>query len=454
MLFNSYDFLLIFLPLSLIIFYGLPKKFRIIFLILCSMIFYGVSGIVALTALIIGSLSSYFLVLVAKKKKITFFFILSVIIPILILINYKYLLFVAVDIPILLELQPLKVENLPLFMRILLPAGMSFYTLQIISFSVDTFNNKISNTTLKNYFFYISFFPQLISGPILRYSQMENQIKKIENNERKIDLTLGMKLLSFGLAIKIFGSDITKILADSVSELIVKDSGISIIDFFSYIFFYSNRIYFDFASYSIMAIGIAALFGIKLPRNFDDPYLSKSPKDFWRKWHITLSYWLRDYVYIRIGGNKLYTRNIIITLIISGVWHGAGFDFIIWGIYHAALIIGYKASTSFWEKQITFLRIATTYILISLSWPLFDLGLLNYINLISLIDLSFSSIFSLRHFMYLIFLFFIIFIVRIDQFCLTEKKDIFVSNPIVHALIIVSCFVFLNLSNTFIYFRF
>ena len=454
MLFNSLEFLFIFLPITLILFSLIPKKYRILFLLISSLTFYGISGFIALLALMIAATVSFFLVKFAQKKKSTVTFYSSSILPLLILLNYKYLYFFGVEVSDFIGLPTIKMETLPFFLTILLPAGMSFYTLQIISFCIDYYEDKIKLPPFSNYFLYISFFPQLIAGPIIRYSQIENQLKIFKNENLDINYAKAFKLITFGLCMKVFGADYANMLTETLKDEISPLNSISFLDTVCYIFLFSIRIYFDFSAYSIMAIGIALLFGIKLPQNFNDPYLSESPKDFWKKWHITLSYWLKDYVYIRLSGNKKYLRNIIIVFLLSGLWHGAGFNFLIWGLYHAFLVILYKLSRNFWDSQPKILKIMITFCLVSLAWPLFDIGIYNYKLLIDVTVFKFYSVLYLRHWLYLFFILSIIFFVKPDNFFNREEKLTFLNSPYLHGVLIIFCILFINLSETFIYFRF
>ncbi len=454
MLFNSLEFLFVFLPIILIFFSLISNQFRVLFLLISSLIFYGVSGFIALSALMLAATVSFFLIRFAKEKKNKITFYSSILFPLIILLNYKYLYFFGVEVLNFIGLPIIKMESIPFFLKILLPAGMSFYTLQIISFCIDYYEDKIKPPPFLNYFLYISFFPQLIAGPIIRYFQIENQLKNFKNEILDIDYPKAFKLISFGLCMKVFGADYANMLTETLKNEISPLNEISFLDTMCYIFLFSTRIYFDFSAYSIMAIGIALLFGIKLPQNFNDPYLSESPKDFWKRWHITLSYWLKDYVYIRLNGNKKYVRNILIVFLLSGLWHGAGFNFLIWGLYHAFLVLLYKLSSNFWNSQPKYLKIMITFLLVSLGWPLFDIGIHNYKLLIDLTVFKFDSVLNLRHWLYLFFILSIIFFIKPDNFCNREGKSNFSNSPYLHGFLIIFCILFINLSETFIYFRF
>ena len=365
--FNSIAFLLIFLPIVWIIFMNIKQDFRILVLLISSLIFYSISGIIPLIFMIIA-ISIGFYVAMLKKIKTKLYLFLSIFPPLMILFLFKYLNFSLNIIDAGAETR----NFFYFFLSVTLPAGISFYTFQIISYSMDVYAKKIKKE--QNFIklaTYISLFPQLIAGPILRYSQMVKQLNNIVINKKlEIDYKNALKYLSFGLAGKVFVSDLMNMLIKNKNAYDISVDA-SKLDIFFLINAYSIRIFFDFWAYSLMAIGIAKLFSLDLPINFREPYQTKNPKDFWRRWHITLSLWLRDYVYIKLGGNKNYTKNIIIVFLVCGLWHGAGYSFIIWGAYHAVLVITYHYSKNKWNKLNSSFQILLTYLLISIGWPLF-----------------------------------------------------------------------------------
>ncbi len=216
------------------------------------------------------------------------------------------------------------------FLNVTIPAGVSFYTFHILSYSLDVSRGriKIERNPLKMAL-YVTFFPQLIAGPIPRYWQIESQLEKLRNvNALKPDIVRGIKYVSYGLFFKVFVADRLFVWQDTIFYPCFNSAArvgqLSSLDALFNILAYSYRIYFDFWAYSIIAIGLGKFFCIDLPRNFDEPYISLSPKEFWRRWHMTLSFWLKDYVYLPLGGNKRYVRNIIVIFLACGLWHGAG----------------------------------------------------------------------------------------------------------------------------------
>ena len=205
-------------------------------MLISSLIFYGVSGLIALLALILAATVSFFLIKLSKKKKSKITYFSSIIFPLLILLNYKYLYFFGVEVSVFIGLPTIKMDSLPFFLKILLPAGMSFYTLQIVSFCIDHYEDKIKCPPFLDYFLYISFFPQLIAGPIIRYSQIENQLKNLKNQTLDINYPMAFKLISFGLCMKVFGADYANMLTETLKNESLSNNTISFPDTISYIF--------------------------------------------------------------------------------------------------------------------------------------------------------------------------------------------------------------------------
>lgn len=205
-----------------------------------------------------------------------------------------------------------------------------------------------------------------------------------------------------------------------------------------------------------MAIGIAKLFSLELPINFREPYQAVNPRDFWRRWHVTLSYWLRDYLYVKMGGNRSYIRNIVIVFVVCGVWHGAGWQFIIWGAYHAVLVIFYHLSKSVWDKLFSPAQVILTYLLVALGWPLFFLDIDAYLTFITApfnenIGLG---IYKLKHWLFITPILLWTFFSRERFWLYNETPRALFDSPIVHGMMFFIALIFVNYSETFIYFRF
>lgn len=338
MVFSSTIFLFVFLPFVLIIYFILPNiKAKNYFLLLSSLIFYayGESNfvLIMIISIVINYIFGFIVAYSANKKlyiKRTILFI-TVLANVGLLFYYKYYDFFIENVNGIFGL------NLPL-KHIILPIGISFFTFQIMSYIFDLYLGKIKlQKNICKLALYISLFPQLIAGPIVRYFDIESQI---DNRTINIDnFAEGLKRFIIGLGKKViiansFGSvadDIFSMQPNEMSLLLAWGGAIA----------YTLQIYFDFSGYSDMAIGLGRMFGFKFLENFNYPYIAKSIQDFWRRWHISLSSWFRDYVYIPLGGNRTgHTYlNLFIVFFITGLWHGASWNFIIWGLWHGLFLI-------------------------------------------------------------------------------------------------------------------
>ncbi len=339
MLFNSLDFL-IFFPIVVLVYFIIPKKIRYIWLLIASYYFYmcwnaqyalliGVSTIITyLSGIFLWKLNS-----VPLKKLVVAISFLS---NLGILIFYKYFDFILDNINVVLNKMNVQILDNPF--DILLPVGISFYTFQALSYTVDVYRKDVEaeKNPLK-YALFVSFFPQLVAGPIERSKNLLNQIKNIENikvwNYDRV--AKGVVLMIWGLFQKMVIADRISIFVDAVYEKLYVVGSIETI--FAAIGF-SIQIYCDFAAYSTIAIGAAKVMGFEIMENFDTPYFATSIKDFWRRWHISLSSWFRDYLYIPMGGNRKGKIrkyfNLMVTFLVSGLWHGASWNYVIWGGLH------------------------------------------------------------------------------------------------------------------------
>lgn len=258
---------------------------------------------------------------------------------------------------------------------VVLPIGISFFTFQQIAFLVDSYQKKVPVISFSRYFFFVSFFPQLIAGPIVHHSEIFSQFGKHKKHAQ--NFAIGASIFTFGLFKKVFIADTLALTATPVFDYAAADSDPSFAEAWFGTLAYSFQIYFDFSAYSDMAIGLARLFGLRLPQNFASPYKAKSITEFWRRWHITLSRFLKDYLYIPLGGNRAgYLKqksNVFITMLLGGIWHGAGWTFIIWGALHGTfLIINHVVSDlakrNKWPAMPTFLSWFLTLFLIAVAW--------------------------------------------------------------------------------------
>ena len=330
MVFTSISFIYYFLPLLLICYFVVPKKFRNIILLMFSVLFYFYGEPKYMLLMLIEVLISYVVGLLIDKYKSKNILIIGIFIHVLLFGIFKYFNFVIINVNNLFH------SNLNL-LNVVLPIGISFYTFQIISYEIDVYNKKVNvQSNILKYFLYVFLFPQLIAGPIVRYQDVNNEI---DNRNVTFEMfARGVRRFIIGLSKKV-------IIANNLGELcnIYLNLGDKSI-LFTWIFAisYMLQIYFDFSGYSDIAIGLGKMLGFNFPENFNYPYMAKSITDFWRRWHMTLSSWFRDYVYIPLGGNKkgvlMQIRNILIVWLLTGLWHGASWNFIVWGLYFGILL--------------------------------------------------------------------------------------------------------------------
>jgi alginate O-acetyltransferase complex protein AlgI len=451
--FNSLEFLVLFLPITFFAFYAVPPNLRLWVLVVASLVFYGVSGLEVLLAFLIAIIWGYSTAFLLGKWPRKFAIIFAISVPAFFLIMFKYLTFILDSVDAGSQIR----DHFWFFLSVLLPAGISFYTFEIVSYSLDVADGKIEpDHDLLRFTSFATFFPHLIAGPIMRYANLRQQLQLLQSTQiLKPKLATGLKFLSIGLFFKIF-------IADVSGMKVAKATGVPLdqltaIDQLTQIQFWAAQIYYDFWAYSIMAIGLGRLFCIELPINFSEPYLSKNPREFWQRWHVTLSYWLRDYVYIRMGGRDSYVRNILIVFALVGLWHGAGWNFVAWGIYHAILVIVYHFTASAWDRLPRAIAIVLTYILVSFGWPLFFLSLENYSLFIAHLWMApwHEAIYRPSDWLYLAAIGLVTFGLRERNWLYNESGGRYVADSaIVLAFLMFSGMLFLSWSTTFIYFRF
>ena len=376
MLFNTAQFA-VFFALVLATYLCLPKRHRNPLLLGASLAFYTLWSPVYLLLLLADILVNFVLLQrIAKSNRPRLYLALSVVFTIGLLARFKYAaMIVATALPALDSFFAVQLEVPALF----IPLGISFYSFQILALSFDTYRGQIEPIrSFPRYALFISFFPQLIAGPILRGEEFLPQLER--GGVRTRDRTRrGIWLIVVGLAKKIILADyLLKGFVDQVFEAqSATSSALNLLALYSFAF----QIYYDFSGYTNMARGMALLLGFELPANFKEPYLSKNPSEFWRRWHITLSRWLADYLYIPLGGSRRGRArtyiNLSITMLLGGLWHGASWSFVVWGGLHGLLLIGYRifARAKSDAEEPTVLRDALSILvhfhLVTLIWVFF-----------------------------------------------------------------------------------
>jgi len=461
MVFSSITFLFYFLPIVLGIYYIVPNKFKNIVLLIASLAFYAYGEPKYIVLMIVSIVTTYiFGILMCKYEKYKkLYLMLSIFVSIGLLVYFKYINFIIQNINLWLT-------NKIDFIYVVLPIGISFYTFQLISYIIDVYRGeaKVQKNVLK-LAMYISLFPQLIAGPIVRYTTVEEQIEKREYTFEKF--ANGVRRFVIGLGKKVL---IANVLGELNSAFLASNHTTAL---FYWLYAISGmlQIYFDFSGYSDMAIGLGKMFGFDFLENFNYPYIATSITDFWRRWHISLSSWFRDYIYIPLGGNRVskirWLRNIMIVWLLTGLWHGAAWNFIIWGLYFGVLLILEKVFLNkYLEKTPKVITRIYTLIIVMISFVIFNGESTTQIvqNIGGLIGINTSAIISQESLYYLKSYFVVILIgilgatpflkniVNKDKL----RKVINVIEPVFLLLILTICtsYIIDGSFNPFLYFRF
>lgn len=371
MQFNSFVFILLFLPLTIFAYFignKLNQLIGKIIIIVASLVFYAYAARSILIVLGISLLINYCSIIMIKKvnKWNKIFMIIPILINIGLLLYFKYLNFGITNINLIFG-KEFALKDL------VLPLGISFFTFQQIAYVVSVYRGELENCSIIDYLAYILYFPKILMGPLTEptdfISQLNNQqLKKIDIN----NIACGIKLFSFGLFKKIMIADV---FANAVSWGYTNIAVTSAADWFLISLFYTFEIYFDFSGYSDMAVGTSLMLNITLPINFDSPYKALSIRDFWRRWHISLTKFFTQYIYIPLGGNRkgriLTYINTMIVFLISGIWHGANWTFILWGIIHGIFMVLDRIFEKTENKIFEPVRWLITFNIINVLWLLF-----------------------------------------------------------------------------------
>ena len=366
MLFSSITFLFYFLPILLIVYFVVPKKFKNLVLFIFSLFFYFYGEPKYGFLLLISCIINYIMgSLIEKHRKYAkVFLIITLVYNIGQLLYFKYLDFFIENVNNIFN------TNIK-FMYIVMPIGISFFTFQTISYVIDVYNKKVeASKSFLNFATYVCLFPQLVAGPIVRYETISEELKNRESNYDTF--ALGVKRFAIGLFKKV-------LIANLVGELCASLSVLTNQSVMSYVFQavgFTLQIYFDFSGYSDMAIGLGLFFGFHFLENFNYPLVASSITDFWRRWHISLSSFFRDYVYIPLGGNRVsllkLIRNIFVVWFLTGFWHGASWNFILWGLYFAVILVLEKKLYGKLLNKTKVFKYIYTIVLVVISFVIFN----------------------------------------------------------------------------------
>lgn len=369
MVFSSFTFLFIFLPLVLLTYFLAKKRqLRNIVLLVFSLIFYAWGEPVYVLLMLLSIIVNYFLALKIERQKRgkKKWMIIDVIFNLGIIGFFKYGNFIIQNINSIFH------SNIG-EMNLALPIGISFYTFQVLSYVIDVYRKTVpAQKSIVNLGMYVTLFPQLIAGPIVRYETVAEEIENRKENFNEV--VEGLKRFFIGLGKKVLIANQMALIADTIYGGDIATTGT--LSLWLAAISYTLQIYFDFSGYSDMAIGLGRMFGFHFLENFNYPYIAKSITDFWRRWHISLSTWFRDYVYIPLGGNRVsklkWLRNILVVWLLTGLWHGASWNFILWGVYYGIILIIEKVFLGkIIEKLPKFLQHIYALFFIIIGWVIF-----------------------------------------------------------------------------------
>ena len=446
MIFSSVSFLFYFFPIVLMLYFLSPRKYRNLILFISSLFFYFVGEKQYTLILLFSCVFNYFYAKRIKDKKSLW---CGIVVNLSLLIYFKYTNFIVNDV--------LGFNNL---VNIVLPIGISFFIFQAISYLVDVYRGTVSaSSSFINFGTYLTFFPQLIAGPIVRYETVNKEL--IDRKENIDDASRGITRFCVGLFKKVVIADTLGSIVKLLSAIKVRSS----LSYFLEMISATMQLYYDFSAYSDMAIGMALIFGFHFLENFNYPLIATSVKDFWRRWHISLSSFLKDYIYIPLGGsrcsNSRYIFNLFVVWFLTGFWHGADYNFILWGLYFGLVLIIEKfVFRGFFDRH-KVIGFVYTALIVNISFVIFNhsnlLDIKNFIvglfNFKYLVDKD--TLFYLKNYV----VFFIVCIVGITPLCKNiysrlKNKDLLNIVLVVLLLIVSTAYIIDATFMPFLYFRF
>ena len=446
MIFSSVSFLFYFFPIVLMLYFLSPRKYRNLILFISSLFFYFVGEKQYTLILLFSCVFNYFYAKRIKDKNTLWF---GVIVNLSLLIYFKYTNFIVNDV--------IGFNNL---VNIVLPIGISFFTFQAISYLIDVYRGDVkASKSFINFGTYLTFFPQLIAGPIVRYETVNEEL--IDRKENVDDASRGITRFCVGLFKKVVIADTLGSIVKLLGAIKVRSS----LSYFLEMISATMQLYYDFSAYSDMAIGMALIFGFHFLENFNDPLVATSVKDFWRRWHISLSSFLKDYIYIPLGGsrcsNSRYIFNLFVVWFLTGFWHGADYNFILWGLYFGLVLIIEKfVFRGFFDRH-KIIGFVYTALIVNISFVIFNhsnlLDIKNFIvglfNFKYLVDKE--TLFYLKNYV----VFFVVCIVGITPLCKNiyswlKNKDLVNIVLVILLLFISTAYIIDATFMPFLYFRF
>ena len=459
MLFSSISFIYYFLPILLIVYFLSKDKYKNLVLLIFSLLFYFLEEPKYIIILILSCIINYYLgKLIETRKEKKLYLIVAILYNVLQLLIFKYTDFFIFNINNLFNL------NIK-YMYIVMPIGISFFTFQTLSYVIDIYNKKEkSSKSLLDFMTYVSLFSQLIAGPIVRYKDISYEL--INRNHTFKNFSNGIKRFVIGLSKKV-------LLANIFGEFIECLTTTTILSSWLKPILYTLQIYFDFSGYSDMAIGLGLMFGFHFKENFNYPLIASSITDFWRRWHISLSSFFKDYIYIPLGGNRVskikWLRNIFIVWFLTGFWHGASWNFIIWGLYFGIILVIEKLFLKRYLDKTHVLKHIYTLIIVIISFLIFSSNSINEIfislkNMFLINKIPFTDL-KTNYYLKSYFVLFIIGIISItpifkiiiNKIKTTKFKIVIdILEPIIYLILLILTTAFLidESYNPFLYFRF
>ena len=382
MVFSSYLFLFYFLPVSLLLYYAAPRRAQHLILTIVSYVFYGWANPLFLLLLLLSTLIDYVAGLVLAKhppivgrprpRTAKIALAASICSNLTLLGFFKYFNFATDSMDALASWIGLPALRLDVAFRVTLPLGISFYTFQSMSYTIDVYRGHAAPIRrFIDFACFVSMFPQLVAGPIIRFSEVADQLRSRTHTTTKF--ARGVAFFCVGLSKKVLLANP----CGKIADLAFEAGSLAPLDAWYGVVAYAFQIYFDFSGYSDMAIGLGLMTGFVFPKNFDSPYKSQSITEFWHRWHISLSTWLRDYLYLPLGGNrKGRTRtyvNLFIVMLLGGLWHGAAWNFVVWGALHGALLAfeRLRGKAALYGSLAAPVRVALTFTIVLVTWVFF-----------------------------------------------------------------------------------
>jgi len=475
MIFSSIIFLTVFFPIFFLIYFLLPNKVKNLYVLLASIVFYAWGAPKFIFAILATTTLDFFLVKTIYNSKTEqrrkLFLVLSLCLNVGMLFYFKYCNFFIENLNFILT--EVGVKNVS-WTKVVLPIGISFYTFESLTYVVDVYRrlHKPLNNFLQ-YQLYIILFPKLIAGPIIRYHEISDQIEGRLSQTTADDVLIGFYRFVIGLSKKVFIANTVALVADNtfnydIEKLSTQAAWIGMLA-------YTMQIYFDFSGYSDMAIGMGRMMGFRFPENFNNPYTSGSITEFWRRWHMTLGSWMRNYLYIPLGGNQVDSKwrlyfNLWFVFLMSGFWHGAAWTFIFWGVYHGIfLVLERLFLLSIYQKFPRIISIIITFFIVNVGWVFFRMESINnaflYVKKLFVINRNYTYLYYDNEFWAMMILAFIFSFFVLSFYGKKIQDSIYfgsysvkksITMGIVCTLLFVLCLASITSSsfNPFIYFRF